>query len=341
MSLSRGAGAHRARVPRARPSMQRDPASRQVVRFAIVGSGSMARTRAANIAAAADAELIGVSSRNQVSGQQLAMAHHCAFVPSLELLLARSEVDAVIVCTHNAAHAAAALAALREGRHVLVEYPLSLDAVEAAALAREAAAHNVALAIGYDQQYLGPHAALQQAVRQDGPPLELAVRIAWPGGSDRTPFRNAAIGGVPALVKSWYLYAALDLLGIPRRHRNTWRPHALADDHSYAAAVQHIELEYPESLAKLAWVVGPPLDGRQRGEFVLTWPERTVCTDGREVRRRDAAGQELLPVRRLDWREATQEGVERFVRAVRGERDAIPDVSLAAATVRLAMLDIR
>ena len=37
----------------------------------------------------------------------------------------RSDVDAVVVCTHNESHAEIAMAAIRSGKHVLTEYPIA------------------------------------------------------------------------------------------------------------------------------------------------------------------------------------------------------------------------
>jgi UDP-N-acetylglucosamine 3-dehydrogenase len=50
---------------------------------------------------------------------------------SLEELLARKDVDAVIVCTPPFAHAAPTIAALDAGKHVLCEKPFALDPAEA------------------------------------------------------------------------------------------------------------------------------------------------------------------------------------------------------------------
>ncbi len=48
-----------------------------------------------------------------------------------EQLLAAPEIDAVSVCLPNALHAPVAIAALRAGKHVLVEKPLARNPVEA------------------------------------------------------------------------------------------------------------------------------------------------------------------------------------------------------------------
>ncbi len=57
---------------------------------------------------------------------------------SLDALLARPDIEAVSVCTPTDTHTAIAAAALRAGKHVLVEKPVSLHRAEIESLAAEA-----------------------------------------------------------------------------------------------------------------------------------------------------------------------------------------------------------
>lgn len=54
-------------------------------------------------------------------------------------LIADGSIDAVSICTHTRTHVPLAIAALRAGKHVLVEKPVSLEVAEAQSLADEAA----------------------------------------------------------------------------------------------------------------------------------------------------------------------------------------------------------
>jgi len=308
-----------------------------VVRLGLIGSGRMARTRVANIAASPSARLVAVTSHNVETGAALASAQSCAFVASTDELLARDDLDAVIVATRNDAHGALARDSLRAGKHTLVEYPLSLDADQADEAVQEAARRRLALHVGYDQQWRGPHAAVRDLIHRDGPPLELAVRVAWAGGGRRSPFRNVDLGGAPALVKSYYLYALLDWLGPPLAHRGAARYAGLDTEGYYDAAVQHIALEYPHTLARVAWVVGPDAGSRRKVDIALTWPAHSVTSDGEDVMRVDAAGETSLTVAHAPWSEATRLGLKRFIDAVLDGTAASPqtNAALAAATVRL------
>jgi predicted dehydrogenase len=97
-----------------------------------------------------------------------------------------AHVDLVAVCSPPRTHAAAALAALEAGRHVLVEKPLTLDSDEAAALVDAAAERGVTAAVGFNlrvhRQVLEARAALARG--QLG--RLRAVRTLWTAG-ERSP----------------------------------------------------------------------------------------------------------------------------------------------------------
>lgn len=64
-------------------------------------------------------------------------------------LLAQEELDAISVCTPNAYHAPVALAAIRQGLHVLCEKPLSLDLGACNDMIAAAHEHGVVLQTGH------------------------------------------------------------------------------------------------------------------------------------------------------------------------------------------------
>ena len=103
------------------------------VRFGIVGSGFMGRTWA-EVAAnhAAGATLVAVTGGRRAAA--LATDYGVPLEPSLEALLARDDVDAVVLASPPAAHRDQTLLAAAAGRHVLVEKPMAQSVAECTAM---------------------------------------------------------------------------------------------------------------------------------------------------------------------------------------------------------------
>lgn len=87
--------------------------------------------------------------------------------PSLRELLANSRVDVVVICTPSGLHAEQALAALRAGRHVVVEKPLTLHARLGKAVVDEARRRGLLLSV-IAQRRFAPHNQLLKQALHDG-----------------------------------------------------------------------------------------------------------------------------------------------------------------------------
>ena len=101
------------------------------IRFGIVGSGFMGRTWA-EVAAnhAAGTELVAVTGGRRAAA--LATDYGVDLEPSLESLLGRDDIDAVVLATPPATHRAQTLLAAQAGRHLLVEKPMAQSVDECA-----------------------------------------------------------------------------------------------------------------------------------------------------------------------------------------------------------------
>jgi len=71
------------------------------------------------------------------------------------------EIDAVSICTWNAAHAPCALAALKAGKHVLCEKPMSMSVEEAVAMEQAAKDAGKLLMIGFARRFGNDFAILK------------------------------------------------------------------------------------------------------------------------------------------------------------------------------------
>lgn len=96
------------------------------VRFGIVGCGMISDFHAAAICENVSAELTGVYDAWEPARAACAKKHQTRCFSTLEEMLACPEVDAVSICTPNGLHAEIALAALRAGKHVVVEKPMAI-----------------------------------------------------------------------------------------------------------------------------------------------------------------------------------------------------------------------
>ena len=127
-------------------------------RIAIIGCGLIGRKRlaalpAGDFAAACDLEL----GRAE---QLVASARTGYATDDAARVLADPAIDAVIVCTLNAALAPLALAAIRAGKHVLVEKPGAISTEQADELIDAARAASVRVRVGFNHRF---HPALLQA----------------------------------------------------------------------------------------------------------------------------------------------------------------------------------
>ena len=75
------------------------------------------------------------------------------FEPTLDGLLARADIDAVIIATPDATHAPLALECLRAGKHVLVEKPLAATVEEARAMVTTARRYGRTVAVGHVERF--------------------------------------------------------------------------------------------------------------------------------------------------------------------------------------------
>jgi 1,5-anhydro-D-fructose reductase (1,5-anhydro-D-mannitol-forming) len=134
-------------------------------RWAFIGAGRHVQLWIAPaLQRAANAELVGVWSRQESTSRTLAERHGIPRIyQSLEEAVADQTVDAVFVATPNSLHASHAIAALRAGKHVLVEKPMAINAGQARDMVGAARAAGVQLGIGFHFRH---NQLLQEARRR-------------------------------------------------------------------------------------------------------------------------------------------------------------------------------
>lgn len=121
------------------------------VRYGILGSGFMGRTHAEAIRNLKQAELVAVASGKRAP--KLAADYGVDLCQSTEELIARNDIDAVIIATPQFLHADEALLAATHGKHLFIEKPMTTTVEDAERIIEACARRNLKLSVGYQQRY--------------------------------------------------------------------------------------------------------------------------------------------------------------------------------------------
>jgi predicted dehydrogenase len=121
----------------------------------MIGCGRIAQAHLAAIESLREeAELVAVADTDPEKVQKAA-EHFGArgFFPRYEDLLNRPDIEAVVITLPNHLHHAAALAAARAGKHILLEKPMALNTGEALEMAAEAKRRGVRFMVGQSRRF--------------------------------------------------------------------------------------------------------------------------------------------------------------------------------------------
>lgn len=127
-----------------------------------MGAGLQARRRGPVLLQSHETELVVVSAAHLERARRLAERLGCEAAEGWELVVARDDLDAVIVATPPHLHASISIAALKRGMHVLCEKPLARTLDEARAMLAEAESAGRVLKCGFNHRH---HPAVQRARR--------------------------------------------------------------------------------------------------------------------------------------------------------------------------------
>lgn len=125
---------------------------------AIVGYGRFGHFVAESMADSKLAKVVAVSDRYVLPEPNYR---------SLDDILADSAIDAVHIATPPASHAPLALAALKAGKHVVVDKPLALSPVEGRRVVHAAAKHDRMIAVNYILRYNPLVRTLKEVMARD------------------------------------------------------------------------------------------------------------------------------------------------------------------------------
>jgi len=151
------------------------------LRIGVAGVGHFGRYHALKVAASERATLVGVYDPHEERAKTIGWE---VGAPDMGFDALLAACDAIIIAAPAEAHHALGVAALRAGKHVLVEKPMAATLAEADELAMLAGERKLVLQVGHLERFSAAHGALSGRV---GAPLYIeAARVApfKPRGTD-------------------------------------------------------------------------------------------------------------------------------------------------------------
>jgi predicted dehydrogenase len=134
-------------------------------RTAIVGAGHMGALHARVMAEAGFAELALVVDPSPAAAT-LAAQHGAEHAPSIDGLVGRRDIEAVVVAAPDRLHAQLAIALLDDGKSVLLEKPIAHDGQAAQAVLHAAARSSARLLVGHTVRFDPRYVSLAQAIAE-------------------------------------------------------------------------------------------------------------------------------------------------------------------------------
>ena len=234
------------------------------LRAGLVGFGYAGRTfHAPLMQATAGLQLAAVASSQ-------AAAVHAALGPDIkvhshpEALLARDDIELIVIATPNDSHHPLALAALRAGKAVVIDKPMALDALQAAELVQEAEHRGLLLSVFHNRRWDGDFLAVQALLREGRLGRLTQARMHFDRYRPRVRARwreaDSPAGGLWIDIGPHLVDQALQLFGAPQAiHADiaAQRDHAAGDDWFQATLRYASGLRVALSASTLAAAAGP------------------------------------------------------------------------------------
>ena len=126
----------------------------------VVGCGLIGSRRAAAAAGSLGSRVVAVADRDPRRAREVAMVTRALALPEWEAVVRHPEVDVVVVATTHDWLAPVSVAALKAGKHVLCEKPMSVTSHDAEGILTAALASGRRVHVGFNHRY---HPAIRRA----------------------------------------------------------------------------------------------------------------------------------------------------------------------------------
>jgi predicted dehydrogenase len=195
------------------------------VRVGIVGTGAISQVVHVPVfSEREDVELVAVADADKHKAEALSRRFQIPLVLDSDALIARDDLDAVVICTPNQFHEAMAIAALEAGKHVFVERPLAITSAGAARVVKAAEKSGTVLIAGMPHRFRPGVIALRDFIAGGELGDIYALRGSWmtrlmPGSRHTWRYDRKAGGGALIDLGVPALDLCMWLVGYPRLKR--------------------------------------------------------------------------------------------------------------------------
>lgn len=158
------------------------------MRFGLIGCGWAGALRADAIAGLPEFTLVAVSDQDAARAGSIARSHGCATESDWRALVARTDLDAVIVSTPPPLHVEMCVAAFEQGKHVLCEKPLARNPEEGLQILEAAQRCQKLLSTGFNLRFFPPIVKAREILEsgQIGELDHIRSYAGHPGGQEFT-----------------------------------------------------------------------------------------------------------------------------------------------------------
>jgi myo-inositol 2-dehydrogenase/D-chiro-inositol 1-dehydrogenase len=211
-----------------------------MIRCGLIGYGAWGRHHARVIHAHPQAQLVAIVAQSEATRRQALQDHpdsnvHAQFAD----MLAREQLDAVVVVLPSHLHFSASSAVLESGRHLLLEKPMCLSSADCDTLNTLAQAHQRVLAIGHEMRLSSLWGKVKELIDAGalGQPRYALIEL-W-----RRPYRTGADGWRYDInrVGSWILEEPIHFFDLAR-----WYFERFAEPLSVEARASSRRPDHPE-----------------------------------------------------------------------------------------------
>ncbi|OIN96302.1 hypothetical protein AUJ66_06685 [Candidatus Desantisbacteria bacterium CG1_02_38_46] len=141
------------------------------VKVGIIGAGGRANFQAKSIRDSGKGEPLIVCSPVEEEAKKFAQNYQIEYTLDWKKVIENPQIDAVTVSVPNIFHYEIVSAALKAGKHALVEYPMTLSKKDAEEMIKIAQKKNLVLWVSLTERLENPHLTIKSQLSAIGKPL--------------------------------------------------------------------------------------------------------------------------------------------------------------------------